>query len=115
MSEAILVVNGVVKNVISISSDGFIPKGYEPSPGKIGIGFELQGDGSFLRPQSTPVERSDDEIDAIRRIRYSRKVDPLLMEAKIKRLQGDNLAADALEQQALDARSDIQQNYPKKM
>ena len=52
------------------------------------------------------------QMDDVRRDRYTQMVDPLIAEAVIKRLQGDEAGAKALEQQALGARAKIQAENP---
>lgn len=52
------------------------------------------------------------QIDETRRGLYSRVCDPLIAEANIKRLQGDEQAAFEMEAQALAARVVIQNDHP---
>lgn len=53
-----------------------------------------------------------DRITDARRIDYAKKTDPLLNEARIKRLLGEDEEADALEIEALTLRENIQTEFP---
>ena len=53
-----------------------------------------------------------DRITDARRIDYAKKTDPLLNEASIKRLLGEDEEADALEIEALTLRENIQTEFP---
>ena len=53
-----------------------------------------------------------DRITDARRIDYVKKTDPLLNEARIKRLLGEDEEADALEIEALTLRENIQTEFP---
>lgn len=52
------------------------------------------------------------DVDEMRRGLYSRACDPLIAEANIKRLQGDEQAALEMEAQAMAARMVIQNDHP---
>lgn len=53
-----------------------------------------------------------DQIDNVRRNRYSQICDPLVAEANIKRLQGNEAEAQELEAQALAAWQEIHDDHP---
>jgi hypothetical protein len=52
------------------------------------------------------------EVDRNRKKAYAERTDPLLNEARMKRLLGDDETADTLEIEALQLRLSIQTEYP---
>jgi hypothetical protein len=69
-------------------------------------------DNQWVTNQSNQHIADFNEVDEIRRGLYSRACDPLIAEANIKRLQGDEQAALEMEAQALAARVVIQNDHP---
>ncbi|MGF1805853.1 hypothetical protein L4C31_11450 [Aliivibrio sifiae] len=69
-------------------------------------------DNQWITNQSNKHIADFNQIDEMRRGLYSRACDPLIAEANIKRLQGDEQAALDMEAQALAARLEIQHQYP---
>ena len=69
-------------------------------------------DNQWVTNQSNQHIADFNDVDEIRRGLYSRACDPLIAEANIKRLQGDEQAALEMEAQALAARVVIQNDHP---
>ncbi len=74
--------------------------------------FDEWFDNQWITNQSNKHIADFNQIDEMRRGLYSRACDPLIAEANIKRLQGDEQAALDMEAQALAARLEIQHQYP---
>ncbi|MFB9134243.1 hypothetical protein ACFSJQ_06025 [Vibrio olivae] len=89
---------------------GDVPKGWtaeEPSSQ-----YCTWQDGQWTVDTSAKHIAEFNQVDEARRDHYAQMVDPLIAEAVIKRLQGDEDGAKALEQQALGARAKIQAENP---
>ncbi|MBB1312511.1 hypothetical protein [Aliivibrio sp. SR45-2] len=69
-------------------------------------------DNQWVTNQSNQHIADFNQIDETRRGLYGRVCDPLIAEANIKRLQGDEQAALEMEAQALAARIEIQSQHP---
>ena len=69
-------------------------------------------DNQWVTNQSNQHIADFNQIDETRRGLYGRACDPLIAEANIKRLQGDEQAALEMEAQALAARVVIQNDHP---
>ena len=69
-------------------------------------------ENQWVTNQSNKHIADFNQIDETRRGLYSRACDPLIAEANIKRLQGDEQAALDMEAQALAARVVIQNDHP---
>ena len=72
----------------------------------------LNSSNQWVTNQSNKHIADFNQIDETRRGLYSRACDPLIAEANIKRLQGDEQAALDMEAQALAARIEIQNQHP---
>lgn len=74
--------------------------------------FDEWGDGEWVTNEQALFECKMVEVDDIRRSLYSSMVDPLISEANIERLQGNEEAAVELENQAIAAREKIRAENP---
>lgn len=83
---------------VEVENDFVIPAGYRYDPGS----------GDFV---AKPLSAT--QVDQVRRAAYNTEVDPLMAEAQIKRAMGEEASADALVEQAIQARAAIQARYPK--
>ncbi|WED29881.1 hypothetical protein L3V77_20970 [Vibrio sp. DW001] len=89
---------------------GDIPQGWtldEPA-----TQFDEWTDGIWVTNLSEQYIDDYDEVDSTRRSLYSQMCDPLISEANIKRLQGDEAGAKMLEVQALAAWQKIHDENP---
>lgn len=73
------------------------------------LGKYRYSDGMF---EKVTIMKNFNQIDEARRQLYARICDPLISEAKIKRLQGLEDEATDMERQALAARIEIQNSNP---
>lgn len=97
------------KSQLKIKQLGAIPNGYTAL---VPQQFDEWINGEWVRNAKKEHEYYITECDQQRLSEYQQKVDPLLSEAIIKRLMGNNLVADTLEQKALENRAKIQKAYP---
>ncbi|MEZ8603638.1 hypothetical protein [Vibrio splendidus] len=67
---------------------------------------------AWVTNQSNKYIVDYDRLDNVRRGLYAQICDPLIAEANIKRLQGFDVEAQAIEAQALAARAKIQTEHP---
>lgn len=68
--------------------------------------------GAWVTNESNQHIAEYNQVDNVRRGLYVQMCDPLIAEANIKRLQGFDVEAQAIEAQALAARGKIQTDHP---
>lgn len=93
-----------------IDEQEFIPDGWTDKERK--TAFDRWIDGEWETDISAKYIAEFDQVDNLRRHLYFTMVDPLVSEAKIKRLQGKEAEAIELERQAIAAREKIQLDHP---
>lgn len=93
-----------VVNELGPIKDGF-------TPDKPQTEFDERINAAWVTNQSKKYIHDYDQVDNVRRNRYSQICDPLVAEANIKRLQGNEAEAQELEAQALAAWQEIHDDH----